>query len=181
MGNVEPPETMPAPLGEKKYNNRIYRLVIIQHPDRVRSAGFGQKDRRPVDPPPILQLSRQVSDNQWEPVVDATDILFMVVQCDLYSEDGNSSCSLVYNPSRLPEALHTAGSSSSSGFSSVMTVRPLHEPTPLRNLTGSAIANACQLLDTDNRPGVFFIFPDISVRTEGRFTLKFDLIDLSDG
>lgn len=43
--------------------------VIIQHPDRVRSAGFGQKDRRPVDPPPILQLSRQVSDNQWEPVV----------------------------------------------------------------------------------------------------------------
>jgi hypothetical protein len=115
---------------------------------------------------------------------DATDILFMVVQCDLYSEDGNTSCSLVYNPSRLPEALHTttgSSSSSSSGFSSVMTVRPLHEPTPLRNLTGSAIANACQLLDTDKQPGVFFIFPDISVRTEGRFTLKFVLIDLSDG
>jgi Velvet factor len=43
--------------------------VIVQHPDRVRSAGFGQKDRRPVDPPPILQLSRQVNDHHWEPVV----------------------------------------------------------------------------------------------------------------
>jgi Velvet factor len=114
---------------------------------------------------------------------DASDILFMVVQCDLYSEDGINSCGLVYNPSRLPEALHSTGSSTSSasGYNSAMTVRPLYEPTPLRNLTGSTIANACQLLDTDNKPGVYFIFPDISVRTEGRFTLNFVLIDLSDG
>jgi hypothetical protein len=49
----------------------LYRfmIVIVQHPDRARSAGFGQKDRRPVDPPPILQLSRQVNENEWEPVV----------------------------------------------------------------------------------------------------------------
>ncbi|KAI9284760.1 velvet factor [Umbelopsis sp. AD052] len=179
MSDVEPPETMSIPLSEKNHNNKVYRLVILQQPDRVRSAGFGQKDRRPVDPPPILQLSRQVSDNHWEPVIDATDILFMVAQCDLYSEDGITSCNLVYNPSRLPEALHAAGPS--SGYKSAMSVRPLHEPTPLRNLTGASIANACQLLDTDNKPGVFFIFPDISVRTEGRFTLNFVLIDLSDG
>ena len=56
---------------KKRWSGLLIDLatVIIQHPDRVRSAGFGQKDRRPVDPPPILQLSRQVSDNQWEPVV----------------------------------------------------------------------------------------------------------------
>jgi hypothetical protein len=30
--------------------------VIIQNPIRARCCGFGEKDRRPVDPPPILQL-----------------------------------------------------------------------------------------------------------------------------
>ncbi|KAM3579656.1 hypothetical protein VKS41_008108 [Umbelopsis sp. WA50703] len=62
-----------------------------------------------------------------------------------------------------------------------MGVRPLHEPAPIRNLTGQTIANACQLLDSDNKPGLFFVFPDLSIRTEGRFTLRFVLIDLSEG
>lgn len=44
-------------------------IVIVQHPDRVRSAGFGQKDRRPVDPPPILQLTKQGDNNTLEPVM----------------------------------------------------------------------------------------------------------------
>lgn len=43
--------------------------MIVQHPDRVRSAGFGQKDRRPVDPPPILQLTKQGDNNTLEPVM----------------------------------------------------------------------------------------------------------------
>lgn len=29
---------------------------MIQNPKRARSCGFGEKDRRPIDPPPILQL-----------------------------------------------------------------------------------------------------------------------------
>lgn len=102
----------------------------------------------------------------------------MVVQCDLYSEDGNQSCNLVYNPSRLPESFQSVGPSNAS---SVMAVRPLHEPTPLRNMTGSTVANASQLLDSNNKPGIFFVFPDISVRTEGRYIFKFVLIDLSEG
>jgi hypothetical protein len=101
----------------------------------------------------------------------------MVVQCDLCSEDGSQCCNLVYNPSHIPETVTPTATPTTSS----MGVRPLHEPAPIRNLTGQTIANACQLLDSDNKPGVFFVFPDLSIRTEGRFTLRFVLIDLSEG
>lgn len=29
---------------------------MVQNPVRARCCGFGEKDRRPIDPPPILQL-----------------------------------------------------------------------------------------------------------------------------
>jgi hypothetical protein len=31
-------------------------LEIVQQPLRARMCGFGEKDRRPVDPPPVVQL-----------------------------------------------------------------------------------------------------------------------------
>lgn len=37
-------------------------IEIIQNPIRARSCGFGEKDRRPIDPPPILQLFIEGSD-----------------------------------------------------------------------------------------------------------------------
>lgn len=32
------------------------KIVMVQNPVRARCCGFGEKDRRPIDPPPILQL-----------------------------------------------------------------------------------------------------------------------------
>jgi hypothetical protein len=29
---------------------------VVQNPIRARCCGFGEKDRRPIDPPPILEL-----------------------------------------------------------------------------------------------------------------------------
>ncbi|KAF8940823.1 hypothetical protein BGZ47_007601, partial [Haplosporangium gracile] len=36
--------------------NRQARIKIVQQPLHARMCGFGEKDRRPVDPPPIVQL-----------------------------------------------------------------------------------------------------------------------------
>ena len=33
-----------------------FELFVRQQPVRARMIGFGEKDRRPIDPPPILQL-----------------------------------------------------------------------------------------------------------------------------
>ncbi|GAN08619.1 hypothetical protein MAM1_0214d08134 [Mucor ambiguus] len=36
---------------------RDYKLEIVQQPSRARMCGFGDKDRRPISPPPILKLT----------------------------------------------------------------------------------------------------------------------------
>lgn len=33
-----------------------FELVVCQQPLHARMCGFGEKDRRPIDPPPIIQL-----------------------------------------------------------------------------------------------------------------------------
>lgn len=38
------------------YGFRHFRLEVVQQPLRARMCGFGDKDRRPITPPPILQL-----------------------------------------------------------------------------------------------------------------------------
>jgi hypothetical protein len=34
-------------------------LEIVQHPVRARCCGFGEKDRRSLDPPPIIELTAE--------------------------------------------------------------------------------------------------------------------------
>jgi hypothetical protein len=48
----------------------------------------------------------------------------------------------------------------------------------MRNLVGSSVSSATKLYDLDGNLGIFFIFQDISLRTEGRFKLKLSLIDI---
>lgn len=43
-----------------------YELVVCQQPLHARMCGFGEKDRRPIDPPPIVQLIvRQEGQETW--------------------------------------------------------------------------------------------------------------------
>lgn len=46
---------------------------------------------------------------------------------------------------------------------------------------GAVVANAYQLMDQNHKPGIFFIFQDLSVRIEGRFCLNFMFMNLSAG
>jgi Velvet factor len=43
-------------------------------------------------------------------------------------------------------------------------------------MMGNIFANAIHLEDDRGDPGYFFIFPDLSIRVEGRYCLKFDLL-----
>ncbi|KAG6910975.1 hypothetical protein DXG01_006029 [Tephrocybe rancida] len=50
-------------------------------------------------------------------------------------------------------------------------VAPLPRHTYTRTLIGPLSANACRLLDEHRKPGIFFLFQDLSVRTEGDLSL----------
>jgi hypothetical protein len=50
-----------------------------------------------------------------------------------------------------------------------------------RNLIGMNAVNACRLNDLEGKPGFWFVLQDLSVRTEGTFTLKLSLFDIGAG
>lgn len=59
MSAIIPP---PLGLGRPSQRSKKYKLILVQQPIRARCCGFGEKDRRPIDPPPILQLFIEKSD-----------------------------------------------------------------------------------------------------------------------
>jgi hypothetical protein len=69
---------------------------------------------------------------------------------------------------------HVSPSSSSSPVTNV----PLPGHVYTRTLVGPLSANACRLLDEHRKPGVFFLFQDLSIRTEGRFRLRLRLMNV---
>ena len=143
-----------------------YVLKVLQQPERARACGAGAKcmssisysrlwftlsnkltflasaDRRPVDPPPVVEL-RIFED-------DKTDITFS------------------YNANFFLFATLEAARPIAQG-------RVPQQPASLPVLTGMPVAGMAYL-DRPSAAG-YFIFPDLSVRHEGRYRLAFNLYE----
>ncbi|KAG2200189.1 hypothetical protein INT47_009827, partial [Mucor saturninus] len=170
----------PLGLGRPSQKSIKYKLIMIQNPVRARCCGFGEKDRRPIDPPPILQLFIEKPDGTLQNAhEDESNLSLFVVQCDLVSSDGTESRSHVFNPSSAISPPITNPSNETLPTSG--TLLSFHDPAPTRSLMGAVVSNAYQLTDNENTPGIFFIFQDLSVRIEGTFCLKFMFMNLSAG
>lgn len=83
-------------------NGRRYALVVEQQPIRARMCGFGDKDRRPLTPPPAIRLV--VTDVQTGREVDVNTIDFAqyVVTVDLWDETGTREVNLVRSTTATP-------------------------------------------------------------------------------
>jgi hypothetical protein len=66
-----------------------YRIIVRQQPSAARSCGFGERDRRVIDPPPIVQLS--IFDDEGRPVRPQPH--FSVVHCSIWDERGTKDMS----------------------------------------------------------------------------------------
>jgi hypothetical protein len=175
------------------------RLYIRQQP-RAARAGPDGKDRRTIDPPPILQL--QITDFDPDSAADMEDLrsAHWVVHCRLVSpssprqemsmlipssEDGQSSGP----PQRLLLGNYVSGptfceddpdpntapeslqTAPSSPSARLMMIRP-SSTAPLRG-TGSRRGQPQTSL-----PATFFIFADLSVRKAGEYRLEFKLMKM---
>lgn len=106
----------------------------------------------------------------------ALDPLF-VLHCALWSHDGNEVRNMVATPS---------GSASSSGAAShrrdkasaAMAATSPMPPKLTRILMGSVVVSPILLFNEKGEQGWYFSFPDLSIRTEGVYTLKFSLLRL---
>ncbi|PYH88963.1 hypothetical protein BO71DRAFT_435257 [Aspergillus ellipticus CBS 707.79] len=127
-----------------------YKLLVMQQPERARACGAGAKssaDRRPVDPPPVVELRIFESDPNDD--MHKTDITF------------------AYNANFfLFATLETARPMAQGRLG----------PTPtFPVLTGVPVAGVAYL-DRPSQAG-YFIFPDLSVRHEGVYRLSFHLYE----
>ncbi|OAA79537.1 sexual development activator VeA [Akanthomyces lecanii RCEF 1005] len=127
-----------------------YQLKVLQQPERARACGAGMKansDRRPVDPPPVVEL-RII---EGPSVEEGKDITF----------DYNANFFLYASLEQARPMAHGR----------VQTPATLNPPI----LTGVP-ASGMAYLDRPHEAG-YFIFPDLSVRHEGYFCLSFSLFE----
>ena len=126
-----------------------YRIVVRQHPVAARSCGFGERDRRVIDPPPIIQV---LVDDPQIPDPERRRILrypWGVMHCTIWTEDGQQDCSNMQDEFRTN-----------------------------RRLMGTPVSSPFVGHDDKNEEGCFYCFPDLSVRTPGSFRLHFTLVIL---
>ncbi|KAJ5166063.1 hypothetical protein N7492_006359 [Penicillium capsulatum] len=127
-----------------------YKLSVMQQPERARACGAGAKssaDRRPVDPPPVVEL--RIFESEPGNEAQMTDITF------------------AYNANFFL-------------YATLDTARPIAHgrvagPPSCPVLTGVPVAGVAYL-DRPSQAG-YFIFPDLSVRHEGRYRLSFHLYE----
>lgn len=94
-----------------------------------------------------------------------------LAQCELYSADKTENRTIVYTP----------WSSITPAFLEDQSTHKHGKPEYVRNLIGSTVSNAYHLYNQSEQHGTYFIFHDLSVRTEGTFTLKFVFVNLAAG
>ncbi|AEO58008.1 hypothetical protein MYCTH_2127031 [Thermothelomyces thermophilus ATCC 42464] len=126
-----------------------YRITVRQQPLAARSCGFGERDRRVIDPPPIVQLTIHDPSLSEDEMARRLRHQFSVVHCSIWDDKG------CRDMSSMPEDFRQQ-----------------------RRLMGTLVASPFVGLDDRGQEGCFFCFPDLSCRTPGLFRLKFALVVL---
>jgi hypothetical protein len=98
------------------------------------------------------------------------DVNFYMLIADIYAVDKSTPCTLVTNPVSSTQGTSSASAGQPS-VESVISLGSSHLTS--RNLTGSTVASGNLLTSLEGEPGVYFVFQDLSVRSEGAYTLRF--------
>lgn len=106
-------------------DGRRYSLVVAQSPQRARMCGFGDKDRRPITPPPCVRLVIVDISTGNELEADQIDTSFFVLTVDLWSSDGRQENNLI----KTMNSAASIGTSEAGSFLSATTPLPLPVPS----------------------------------------------------
>ncbi|KAI1621467.1 velvet factor [Exophiala viscosa] len=94
--------TLPTPPPSTRiWGDLTWSLEVVQQPVRARMCGFGDKDRRPISPPPCIRLI--IRDRETEQEIDYTkiaDISKLILHVDLWNLEGTREDNCVKHPSQ---------------------------------------------------------------------------------
>ncbi|KAI1096567.1 velvet factor-domain-containing protein [Rostrohypoxylon terebratum] len=144
-GSSKAPERRKAPAAASS----TYKLKVRQQPVAARSCGFGERDRRVIDPPPIVQVFIEDPKASRDEIRAQLKFRFSVMHCTIWNETGDQDCS------GMPDDFRQQ-----------------------RRLMGTIVSSPFVGFDEKNEEGCFFCFPDLSCRTPGTFRLRFSLVVL---
>ncbi|PNP50963.1 hypothetical protein THARTR1_08584 [Trichoderma harzianum] len=125
----------------------VFELKMRQQPNAARACGFGDRDRRVIDPPPIVELLVRNPNFTQEEIRVYLRYESYVMSCAIFDESGERDSSY------MPEEYQ-------------------HQ----RRLMGSLVSTPFVGQDENGLEGCFFCFSDLSCRTPGSFRLKFTLM-----
>lgn len=198
------PESSPDPPPRRPSTQSRYHLHVRQQPIAARACGAGDRDRRPVDPPPIVQILLTDFDPESQ---DDRDILSdprFTVGCLLFpvpdttgwtpSSEAESSQSAERDAdgvARADDSFSTpllSGKAFMSPFFVDADPDPNSAPThpssddihPFSRAPGPPTHGQHQALSNAsklNQPATFFIFADLSIRSAGLYRLQFRLMN----
>ncbi|KAI1822086.1 hypothetical protein F4861DRAFT_532505 [Xylaria intraflava] len=131
---------------QEQSNRQYYTLSFMQQPLHAKAANGKDKDRRPVDPPPILKLE-VATDQDPDGVYKQSPYLIVVA----YLEYGPGQD---HGPDPMP---------------------------PANLMSGTMVSSLHRLKDPGDQEGAFFVFGDLTVRREGTYCLRFDLLQMEFG
>ncbi|KAI0887524.1 velvet factor-domain-containing protein [Annulohypoxylon maeteangense] len=144
-GSSKAPERRRVPAAASS----TYKLKVRQQPVAARSCGFGERDRRVIDPPPIVQVFIEDPKASQDEIRTQLKFRFSVMHCTIWNETGDQDCS------GMPDDFRQQ-----------------------RRLMGTIVSSPFVGIDEKNEEGCFFCFPDLSCRTPGTFRLRFSLVVL---
>ncbi|KIX96948.1 uncharacterized protein Z520_07062 [Fonsecaea multimorphosa CBS 102226] len=169
-------------------------LHIRQQP-RAARAGPDGKDRRAVDPPPVVQLLMDDFDPDNEADVAELKCPFWVVHCRLvgavavnsdvstqsyYTDDGQKEVQRLLLGTTVASPTHTSDDPDPPTMPTHPRTRdPVSAPpSPTSRFLPSAAHGGRLPRAPQNIPGSFFIFADLSVRRAGEYRLQFTLMKM---
>lgn len=174
------PQSLPSPDPTiQRFNPqlRLLKLVLIQQPIRARMCGSSDRDWRPVSPPPVLRL--ELYDMQGQPIIDHVFMQNLVLHTTLWTEDCEEELTVVELPQNTnSKRISAAAKSRKRGITTFGngSIKPGLEIE--NNLLGDYSASSSIVEDDQGEHGCYFVFPNLSIRLEGRYRLKFNLIKL---
>ncbi|KAJ5319238.1 uncharacterized protein N7506_011942 [Penicillium brevicompactum] len=164
-----------------------YHLHVRQQPIAARACGAGDRDRRPVDPPPIVQILLTDFDPNSQEDRDLLQDPRFTVGCLLFPVSSSSPWpNPDANPPRERERERERDrdrdrDDTDGAFMSPFYVEadpdpnsaPVH-PSANDRLASPNVFNAASRL---HQPATFFIFADLSIRSAGLYRLQFRLMN----
>ncbi|KAJ5171800.1 hypothetical protein N7492_004393 [Penicillium capsulatum] len=192
------PESSPPPPPRRSSIKSRYHLHVRQQPLAARACGAGDRDRRPVDPPPIVQMlltdfdptSQDDRDILQDPRFSVGCLLFPVSESTglpIPPEEQSKSPENANTPendgvARTDDTLNPllSGKCFMSPFYVDADPDPITAPThPSSSEIKSSSSPPHHLYNASklHQPATFFIFTDLSIRSAGLYRLQFKLIN----